>query len=82
MYVMPCGREMTMDWVAEALKELGGIATILRICKTFWESHGQDIRKEGDLFHVWQYEIRWAVNLLRRNGVLRVGAGRGVWELA
>lgn len=81
---MSRGREIMTDWVEQALRELGGSATILQICKHVWQSHEHDIRNEGDLIFEWQYEIRWAGDLLRRDGVIRPadGSKRGIWELA
>lgn len=71
-------------WVEEALGENGGRGTVLDVCKIVWEMHGDEIRAAGDLFYSWQYEVRWAADLLRKDGVL-ASAGdspRGVWELA
>ncbi len=72
------------DWVEEALRELGGAASILDICKKVWALHEPDIRNGGDLLYEWQYEIRWAGDLLRRNGVIRPAevSPRGVCELS
>lgn len=68
---MSTGRNVMTSWVVQALKELGGEAGILDICKKVWASHEEEIRNAGDLFYEWQYEIRWAGNILRREGVLR-----------
>jgi hypothetical protein len=68
----------------EALRLLGGRAAILDICKKVWELHADDIRQLGDLLYEWQYEIRWAGDILRREGMLRPAdiSPRGIWELA
>lgn len=81
---MASGRATMTDWVLEALRLLGGRATILDICKKVWELHEKDIRASGDLLYEWQYEIRWAGDILRRGGMLRRGSvsPRGIWELA
>lgn len=81
---MANGRKLMTDWVEEALREMGGSATILDICKHVWRHHEQDIREEGDLLYKWQYEIRWSGDLLRRDGVLRPAEAseRGAWELS
>jgi hypothetical protein len=81
---MARGREIMTDWVEEALRKLGGAASILDICKEVWTLHEADIRNAGDLLYEWQYEIRWAGDLLRRNGVIRPAevSPRGVWELS
>jgi len=77
------GREILKDWVREALQDLGGKADILSICRSVWERHNQDIRETDDLFYQWQYEIRWAGNLLRQDGIIREAKSspRGIWEL-
>ena len=81
---MARGREIMTDWVEEALRDMGGSATILDVCKHVWSHHEQDIREQGDLLYKWQYEIRWAGDLLRREGVIRPAdaSKHGVWELA
>ena len=55
---MPQGRKITIDWVVDAIRELGGSAPILDICKKVWHRHEHEIRQEGDLLYEWQYEIR------------------------
>ena len=81
---MAGGREIMTDWVVDALRDLGGSAPILDVCKHVWAHHEGDIRREGDLLFEWQYEMRWAGDLLRRDGVLRPPdpSKRGVWQLA
>lgn len=76
-------REMMTGWVVEALHLMGGKGKILDICKKVWELHESDIRNNGDLLFEWQYEIRWAGDILRRQGVLQHADSdsRGVWEL-
>jgi len=78
------GREVMTDWVEEALRDLGGSASIIGICRHVWNHHEQEIRKKGDLVYEWQYEIRWAGDLLRREGVIRPAdvSKRGIWELS
>ena len=78
------GRERMKHWVEEALQELGGSAPIVSICKSVWERHKSEIQESADLFYKWQYEIRWAGDLLRREGIIRSAKSspRGVWELA
>ena len=70
--------------VQEALKAHGGRATLVQVCKHVWQHHESDIRKNGDLFFTWQYEVRHAASLLRKSGVMRSKdlSPRGIWELA
>lgn len=78
------GREIMTDWVVEALQHLGGSGTIIEIARRVWDRHESDIRETGDLLFEWQYELRWAGDILRRNGTLRPSdhSQRGVWELS
>ena len=72
------------DWVIEALHQLGGKGNILDIARKFWDHHEPDIRAGGDLLYEWQYELRWAGDMLRKDGILRPteDVPRGIWELA
>jgi DNA repair exonuclease SbcCD ATPase subunit len=81
---MAKGRKMMTDWVIEALKELGGKGKIIAISELVWEGHEADIRAERELLHEWQYELRWAGDILRKNGTLKPASAtsRGIWELA
>lgn len=78
------GRELMKEWVKEVLRDLGGSASILEICKGVWKLLQKEIRQTEDLFYQWQYEIRWAGDLLRREGVILSAASspRGVWQLS
>jgi hypothetical protein len=70
-------------WIVEALRGLGGEARITRICERVWQAHEAELRRSGDLFFTWQYDIRWAAQRLRDRGVLAPDgqAPRGVWRL-
>ena len=58
-------------WVVEALKDHGGKAHIVSICKFIWDKYESELRRSGDLFYTWQYDMRWAGNRLRDAGVLK-----------
>ena len=81
---MARAREMMTEGVVEALTQLGGRGTILEISRRVWDHHEPDIRAAGDLLYEWQYELRWAGDILRRDAVLRPteDVPRGIWELA
>jgi len=81
---MATGREIMKAWVVEALEAHGGKARILDICKYVWKAHENDIKQTDNLLFEWQYEIRWAGSLLRKEGVIRPAdsSSRGTWELA
>ncbi len=71
------------EFVVKALRSKGGNARIVDICKYIWEHHENDLRRSGDLFYTWQYDIRWAGQKLRDQGVLApANNSRGApWEL-
>jgi hypothetical protein len=71
-------------WIVEALHKLGGSGPIPRICEAVWNAHEQELRASGDLFYVWQYDIRWAAQRLRDGKVLVANGTepRGIWRLA
>ena len=64
-------KNILQDWIVEALNEMGGRAQIVDICKKVWELHERDLRKMGDLFYTWQYDIRWGANKLKSQERLR-----------
>jgi hypothetical protein len=70
------------DWVVDALRANGGRARLLEVCKRIWTNHKSELRQSGDLFYKWQYDVRWAAQLLRNQGVLKPLHGKsGPWEL-
>src|SRR5437660_11929618 len=81
---MAKGLKMMTEWVIEALQKLGGKRKILAIAKLVLEEHEADIRADRELLHEWQYELRWAGDILRKNGTLKPASAtsRGIWELA
>jgi len=56
------------DWVFEAVSESGGKSTIANVAKAIWTKHEGELRRSGDLFYTWQYDMRWAAQELRRTG--------------
>lgn len=74
-----------MDWVVEALEQLGGTAGVVEVSRQVWQNHESDLRESGDLFYTWQYDLRWAATKLRKAGQLQPSTGRRIraeWELA
>ena len=74
-----------MDWVVQALDQLGGSAEVIEVSKQVWHNHENDLGLSGDLFFTWQYDLRWAAKKLRDSGVLKPSEGRrphAKWELA
>jgi hypothetical protein len=71
------------QWIQAALRSLGGSATIVDVSKEIWKEHESDLRSSGDLFYTWQYDMRWAALVLRKNNTIKDAASspQGVWEL-
>jgi hypothetical protein len=71
-------------WIVDALNAQGGRASLIAVSRHIWKSHEEALRKSGDLFYTWQYDLRWAANRLRSNGVMKgiEKSPRGTWELA
>jgi hypothetical protein len=71
-------------WTLEALQASGGSAHHLQVARHIWQVHEADLRSSGDLFYTWQYDLRWAAHLLRREGMLCPATSQddGVWRIA
>jgi len=71
------------EWLVSALKALGGRGSIVDVCRQVWDAHEADLRKSGDLFYTWQYDIRWAATRMRVAGTMRPhdSSLKGIWEL-
>lgn len=72
-------RRRMADWVLEALEVLGGSGSTVDVARSVWQSHEEEIRRSEDLLYRWQYEIRWAADILRREGKLVSSHRR--WQL-
>jgi hypothetical protein len=81
---MMATRSDLLDWVHRAVKENGGSATLVQVAQHIWRHHESDLRRSGDLFFTWQYDMRWAATKLRELGKFRSAdvSARGQWELA
>ncbi len=69
-------------WVLDAIDAHHGEATLVDVAKHIWDNHENDLRGAGEGFYTWQYDMRWAAQYLRNQGVL-VGADqapRGIWR--
>ncbi len=71
------------DWIITALRANEGRATGVEIAKHIWRHHESTLRQSNDLFYTWQYDMRWAANILRSKGLLKdaTSSPKGVWEL-
>jgi hypothetical protein len=80
---MTATKENLKAWVVEALRARGGRAHLVDVAKHIWKHHRTDLEDSGDLFYRWQYDMRWAANILRNEGVL-LGVEdlpRGYWGM-
>lgn len=76
-------KDMLPDLLYDVLQEMGGCGAIVLVCKKFWAKHENELKKSGDLFYTWQYDIRWAATTLRKTGRMidaKVSPS-GVWEI-
>ncbi len=74
-------REDLKQWVYEALKELGGEGSVVEIAKIIWRDHETDLKASGDLFYRWQYEMRWAGQVLQQEKKLAKLKSPRKWRL-
>lgn len=71
-------------WIVDILRDAGSEMSVLEVSRAVWERHEAELRESGDLFFTWQYNLRWAAQKLRNQGVLKLQDGRrnGGWALA
>jgi hypothetical protein len=76
-------RKDLRKWLTEALEANNGSASIVEICKYVWEKYENELRRSGNLFYTWQYDIRWAATQLRKEGIMRAAdlSPKGIWKL-
>lgn len=78
---MKASAESLKQWVLDALRASGGQARVPEIARHIWENHETELRHAGDLFYTWQYAMRWAGQVLQKEGRLsKKGEGR-TWQL-
>ena len=70
-------------WVLEAIDSLGP-SNVVAVSRFVWEQYETELRKSDALFFTWQYDLRWAAQALRNEGLLGpVGRGRAaLWRRA
>lgn len=71
-------------WVLEAVRALGGEATVVDVARHVWDHHESELRASEPLFYTWQYDMRWCATQLRHEGLLApsVRGSAGRWRLA
>jgi hypothetical protein len=69
-------------WVLEAVDAHQGEATLIQVAKHIWDNHEDHLRSYGEGFYTWQYDMRWAAQYLRDEGILSQAddTPRGVWR--
>ena len=77
-------KEDMKDWIVQCLNSREGKGWPREVCKYVWENYEVQLRESGDLLYTWQYDIRWAAQKLRNEGILKPVHGRRdlPWELA
>lgn len=75
-------KEDLKRWVLEAIDAHHGKASLINVAKHIWDEHESDLRSSGEGFYTWQYDMRWAAQALRDEGVLANADStpRGIWE--
>jgi hypothetical protein len=69
--------------VERALIENEGKATIVQVSKYIWKNYQEELRKSGDIYFTWQYDLRWAALTLRKKGIMKSASNsfKSHWEL-
>lgn len=73
-------REDLKSWVLAALADLGP-ARVPEIAQHIWEHHENELKTSGDLFYTWQYAMRWAGQVLQKEGKLEKKYQGRRWRL-
>jgi hypothetical protein len=68
-------------WVLDALKACGGSARVPEIAQHIWDNHEAELRSSGDIFYTWQYAMRWAGQVLQKEGRLSKNREGRTWQL-
>jgi hypothetical protein len=76
-------REDLQTWVIDALKSRQGTGSIVQVAEHIWHNHEQELRKSGDMFYTWQYDMRWACTRLRERKIVQPAeiSAKGQWKL-
>lgn len=64
--------QILQSWLLEGLAATGGSATSLDVSKQVWARHRGELESAGDLFYVWQIELRSAADALSASGTIRI----------
>lgn len=64
------------NWVIKALQSQNGVGWPREVSKYIWDNYQSELMKSGDLLYTWQYDVRWAAQMLRNEGILEPVYGR------
>ncbi len=78
---MAIHRADLQGYVVEALRKLGGQGKVAEIAREIWNGHEKELRDSGDLFYTWQYDMRWAGQVLQHKKKLKKARSGGTWTL-
>ena len=69
--------------VYKAVAARGGKSTLIDVARFLWHNYEDQLRASGDRFYRWQYEMRWAANVLRTEGRFEAAedSPKGVWVI-
>jgi hypothetical protein len=75
-------KEDLKKWVLQAIDANKGSANLIDVAKYIWDNHESDLRSSGEGFYTWQYDMRWAAQALRDEGILANADStpRGIWQ--
>lgn len=70
-------------WAVEALRDLGGTASMIEVAKRTWKKHKKELHSSGKHFRSWQYDFTWIGKRLRDKGIIKSdeASPESVWVL-
>lgn len=76
-------RDDMKELVIKAIRAAGGKSWPKDVAKFIWDGYEKELKASGDFLYTWQYDVRWAAQALRNEGVLKPVNGRRdlPWEL-
>ncbi len=81
------------DLLYDIIASFGGKASMMDVFRKFWDIYADELKKSGDIFYTWNYDIRWAATELRKAkrmkqasskenpGSLISESPKGIWEI-
>lgn len=70
-------------WATDALRELGGTASMIEVAKRTWKKHKKELHSSGKHFRNWQYDFTWIGKRLREKEIINAeeSGSESVWVL-